>query len=360
MNYFTNRLEKIKLSLNQNNLDGIIITNLKNIRYISGFSGSSATCLIINESEYFISDGRYKIQSEIEVKNMEIFIDDESNFDIIKKQKLINNKKLKLGFESDKTTHDELQSLKLLFPQVNWVPIKNIIENISKIKDKQEIQCIRQAVEITDEVFDQIIPDLRIGLNEKEIAAKISFALKILGADEDAFRPIVAGGPNSALPHAFPSSRELQKGDFLILDFGAKYNGYHADMTRTVVIKECSEKQKEIYNIVSESQKLGIKNISDNTDCKHIDSICRNYIKTSGYGDNFIHSTGHGLGLEIHENPRFSKNSKDKIYSNYIMTVEPGIYIPNLGGVRIEDDVIVKKTNSEILNKSTKELIVID
>tara|TARA_A100001015_G_scaffold27133_1_gene30249 strand:+ start:1541 stop:2623 length:1083 start_codon:yes stop_codon:yes gene_type:complete len=360
MNYFTNRLEKIKLSLNQNNLDGIIITNLKNIRYISGFSGSSATCLIINESEYFISDGRYKIQSEIEVKNMEIFIDDESNFDIIKKQKLINNKKLKLGFESDKTTHDELQSLKLLFPQVNWVPIINIIENISKIKDKQEIQCIRQAVEITDEVFDQIIPDLRIGLNEKEIAAKISFALKILGADEDAFRPIVAGGPNSALPHAFPSSRELQKGDFLILDFGAKYNGYHADMTRTVVIKECSEKQKEIYNIVSESQKLGIKNISDNTDCKYIDSICRDYIKNSGYGDNFIHSTGHGLGLEIHENPRFSKNSKDKIYSNYIMTVEPGIYIPNLGGVRIEDDVIVKKTNSEILNKSTKELIVID
>lgn len=359
MNFFKKRVDKIKLSLSQNNLDGIITNNLKNIRYMTGFSGSSATCIIIDEKEYFISDGRYKLQSKVEVKNMDKIIDNETHVNIIKKHKLIK-KKIKLGFESNNISHSELQELKLIFPDVHWVPTKNIIQNISKIKDEQEIEYIRNAVEITDEVFDQIVPDIRIGLSEIEISAKISFALKILGADEDAFRPIVAAGPNSALPHAFPTSRKLQKGDFLILDFGAKYKGYHADMTRTIVIKECDEKQKEIYNIVYKSQRLGAESVIDNQKCKHVDGVSRDYIKDLGYGDNFIHNTGHGLGLEIHEDPRFSQFSEDKIYENYVMTVEPGIYIPNFGGVRIEDDIIVKKINSEILNKSTKELIITD
>ena len=360
MNFFKKRLEKIKLSLIENNLDGILINNLTNIRYISGFSGSSATCLVFDKKEYFISDGRYKLQAKIEVENMDIIIENDTALNIIKKQKFLKNKKLKLGFEANQINYNQFQELKLMFPEIHWVPIKNVIENIRKTKDKKEIEYIRNAAEITDEAFDQIIPDLRIGLSEIEISAKISFALKILGADEDAFRPIIAGGPNSALPHAFPTKRELKKGDFLILDFGAKYKGYHADMTRTVVIKECNEKQKEIYSIVHDSQILGIENITNNNECKQIDGVCRGHINSLGYKDNFIHNTGHGLGLEIHEDPRFSPNSKEKIYNNYIMTVEPGIYIPNFGGVRIEDDIIVKNTNSEILNKSTKDLIVID
>ena len=205
-----------------------------------------------------------------------------------------------------------------------------------------------------------MIPDISVGMNEKEIAAKISFALKILGAEDDAFRPIVAGGSNSALPHAVPSDRRLQKGDFLILDFGAKYNGYNADMTRTVIIKECSETQKEIYDMVYESQKLGINIASDSIDCKDLDYVCRNYIELNGYGDKFIHNTGHGLGLAVHENPRFSKHSNDKIYADYIMTIEPGIYIQGFGGVRIEDDILIKRSGCEVLNKSQKDLLILD
>jgi len=194
---------------------------------------------------------------------------------------------------------------------------------------------------------------------ERNIAL-ISFALKILGADDDAFKPIVAGGSNSALPHAVPSDRKLQKGDFLILDFGAKYNGYNSDMTRTVVIKECSDHQKEIYDIVYESQKLGINASSDSIDCKYLDYVCRNYIELNGFGDKFIHNTGHGLGLAVHENPRFSKNSNEKIYTDYVMTIEPGVYIEGFGGVRIEDDVLIKKSGCEVLNKSQKDLLILD
>jgi len=358
MKYYTKRLEKLKVILNQKNLDGMITNNLNNIRYLCGFSGSSATCLILNDKEFFISDGRYKTQSQLEVKNMDIIIENESSFDSIKNYKLLKPKNLKLGFESNNITHKNLKLLKTIFPDIIWVPIINIIEKISRIKDPYEIHCIKKAVKITDEVFDQIIPDISVGMNEQEIAAKISFALKILGADDDAFRPIVASGSNAALPHAVPTDRKLQKGDFLILDFGAKYNGYNSDMTRTVIIKECSETQKELYDIVYESQKLGIKTASDSIDCKYLDYVCRNYIELNGY--EFIHNTGHGLGLAVHENPRFSKNSNDKIYADYVMTIEPGIYIEGFGGVRIEDDVLIKHSGCEVLNKSQKDLLILD
>ena len=360
MKYYSKRLEKLKAILNKNNLDGMITNNLNNIRYLCGFSGSSGTCLILNENNFFISDGRYKIQSQLEVKNMDIIIENESNINSIKNYKLLKTKNLRLGFESNNISYSTLTLLKTIFPYIIWVPISNTIEEIAMLKDPYEIQCIKKSVKITDQAFDQIIPDISVGINEKEIAAKISFALKILGADDDAFKPIVAGGSNSALPHAVPSDRKLQKGDFLILDFGAKYNGYNSDMTRTVVIKECSDHQKEIYDIVYESQKLGINASSDSIDCKYLDYVCRNYIELNGFGDKFIHNTGHGLGLAVHENPRFSKNSNEKIYTDYVMTIEPGVYIEGFGGVRIEDDVLIKKSGCEVLNKSQKDLLILD
>jgi Xaa-Pro aminopeptidase len=233
------------------------------------------------------------------------------------------------------------------------------VEEIAAVKDKSELRAIRAAVDITDEVFDQLIPELRIGSVERKVAAKISFAYKILGADGDSYDPIVASGPNSALPHAVPSDREFQDGDFVVMDFGALYQGYHADMTRTVAIGSVTDRHREIYSVVQEAQKRGCEAASAGMSCRELDAVTRDYITEQGYGDYYVHGTGHGLGLEVHTMPRLSQISDDTLLENYVITIEPGIYIPEFGGVRIEDDVIIQNDGCEILNRSTKDLLVL-
>jgi len=352
---FENRKAKLTEKLSQDSLDGMIVTNLTNVHYLSGFTGSAGTCLILSDESYFFSDGRYLTQSQKQVQGMEVFIDEDPHLRIIHKKKLIKNG-LNLGFEAIHLSVAEMDKMRTLFPEVKFTSTTNLVEKIACVKDQGEIRNFRKAVEITDDVFDQILPQIREGVKEKEISAKISYAIKVLGGDGDAFDPIVAGGPNSALPHAVPGDREFQKGDFVVLDFGAKFQGYHADMTRTVVVGEASEKHEEIYNIVLKAQEKGIEAVKDGVSCKAIDYATRDFITEKGYGEYYIHSTGHGLGLEIHTMPRLSQSSEDTVYENYVITIEPGIYIPEFGGVRIEDDVVVGKNGAEVLNKAPKEL----
>ncbi len=358
MSVFENRTAKLTEQLSQDSLDGMIVINLTNVHYLSGFTGSAGTCLILPDENYFFSDGRYLTQSQKQVQGMKIIIDADPHLGIIHKKKLIKNG-LNLGFEAAHLPVSEMDKMSALFPESKFTPTVNLVEKIACVKDQSEIRNFRKAVEITDDVFDQIVPQIKEGVKEKEIAAKISYAIKVLGGDGDAFDPIVAGGPNSALPHAVPGDREFQKGDFIVLDFGAKYQGYHADMTRTVVVGEASEKHEEIYNIVLKAQEKGIEAVKDGMSCKTIDSATRDYISEKGYGEYYIHSTGHGLGLEIHTMPRLSQLSEDTVYENYVVTIEPGIYIPDFGGVRIEDDVVVGKNGGEVLNKAPKELLVV-
>ena len=356
MSLIDKRVEKLREKLADESLEGMLVTNLTNVWYLSGFSGSAGTCLIFPEKAYFISDGRYETQSKQQVTGMEILIGVEPYPEIIKKEKLISDG-MHLAFEAEHVSVSSAKKLEDLFPGCSWEPMTNVIEQIAMVKDKSEIRATRKAVEITDQTFEQIIPEIRPGVTEREIAGKISFTYKMFGADGDAFDCIVAGGPNSALPHARSGDRPLQEGDFVILDFGAFYQGYHADMTRTVVVGEATERHREIYNTVREAQRRGCEAAKDGAPCKEVDSACRNYISESGYGDYFNHGTGHGLGLEIHTNPRFSQLSKDHIYENYLMTIEPGIYIPDWGGVRIEDDILITSNGCEILNQSTKDML---
>lgn len=357
MSLIEQRLEKLKERLVKESLDGMLVTNLTNVHYLSGFTGSAGTCLILPDKNYFISDGRYLTQSKEQVKGMDIVIDVDPHLEIIKKKTLLKNG-LKLGIEADSLPVSQMEKLKEFFPSCKWESTTRFVEEIAAVKDKGEIRAIRTAVEITDQVFEQIVPEIREGITEKEIAAKISYAILMMGGDGDAFSPIVAGGPNSALPHAMSGDRKFRSGDFIVLDFGARYRGYHADMTRTVVVKEASDRHKEIYDIVLEAQRRGIAAAKDGVSCKEVDSACRNYIAENGYGDFFVHGTGHGLGLEIHTMPKLSQTSKDVVLENYVITIEPGIYIPEFGGVRIEDDVLVKRDGYEIFNQTPKELIV--
>ena len=356
---FKTRSDKLFNAINHLGYDGLYITNMTNIRYLTGFSGSAAVLLALNEKFYFFTDGRYIEQSKEQVNNADIFIIKSGYFNMISSKGLLNNKNLNIGFEATHMPVFNYNNLLKVFPDINWIETDSITENIAAIKDSSEIDNLKTAIEITDEVFTKIIPEIKEGITEKYISAKISYLFKTNGAEGDSYESIIAGGPRSALPHARPTSRPFQQGDFIVMDFGALYNGYHADMTRTLLIGKPTDKHKEIYDIVFKSQLNGIKTAKEGVACAEVDSACRNIITQNGYGDFFTHSTGHGIGLEVHTLPRIHKSNQELLKENHVITIEPGIYIPDWGGVRIEDDCLIDKSGCIPLNKSSKELIYI-
>jgi len=350
------RVENLRHRLAEERLAGIYVTNLTNVRYLSGFTGSAGSCFISEQEAVFISDGRYDTQSRQQVQEMEILISNDPHIKVLASKDMIA-KGQRIALEGDEMSMNKGDKISNTIPECEWVATSQIVEKIAMVKDESEIRATQTAVEIADAVFEQIVPEIRLGATEKEIATKIPYACKILGAQAEAFEPIVASGANSALPHARPTDKEIESGDFLVLDFGAKCDGYHSDMTRTVVVGKASEKHRELYETVLEAQRRGCETATDGIACRTVDSACRDYIEEKGYGRYFNHGTGHGLGLEIHTNPRFSQLDNESVFENYLMTIEPGIYIPEFGGVRIEDDVIIRKDGCEILNKSSKELM---
>jgi Xaa-Pro aminopeptidase len=354
---FTQRQNNLKNKLAEMGVDGILLTNLTSIRYLCGFSGSAASCLITTDGSYFISDGRYDVQSKNQVKGLERFIDFGTHLSIIEKNNLIQNG-LKLGFEGDHTSVSQFKAMQDVFSNVNWESTSMLMENLQAIKDQSELDAIRTAVEITDAIYEEIIPMLKVGTTEKDVAIQLVTRYR-QESDGEAYSPIVAGGPNSALPHAVPGDRPFEKGDFIVIDAAAKISGYHADMTRTPVVGEATDKHREIYNTVKDAQQAGCDTAKAGMTCKEVDNVTRDYITEKGYGEYFNHGTGHGLGLEIHTEPRMSQLSTQTLETNNVVTIEPGIYLEGWGGVRIEDDVIIHEEGCEVLNKTTKELVVL-
>jgi Xaa-Pro aminopeptidase len=354
---FKNRQNTLKSILAKQDLDGMLISRLSNVRYICGFTGSAGSCIITPNDNYFITDGRYMEQSKDEVKGFERFIDYGTHIEIAQKNNLIP-KGLKLAFESDFLSVSLYTQLTELFPGIKWENTKMILENLAAVKDESELQALRTAVEITDKVFDEVLQLFKVGITEKEIALELEMRYKKYG-EGPAFSAIVASGPNSALPHAQPTERKLKQGDFVVIDAAAKYAGYHADMTRTIVIGKVTEKHREIYELVKKSQQAGIDATQSGVACKVVDDATRNVIIEAGYGDKFIHSTGHGIGLEVHTSPRLSQQSEEILKENNVVTIEPGVYLTGWGGVRIEDDIVVKKDGNDVLNKTSKELIIL-
>ena len=355
---YTKRQQDLRKVLDERGLDGMLITNLTNVRYISGFTGSAASCLITPEGQYFITDGRYIEQSKAQVKGFERFINMNSHLSQIKDNNL-NPNGFKLAFEGDHMSYALYENMITMFPNTKWENSSMILEDLASVKDDHELECIRTAVEVTDKVYEEILPMLRPGFTEKQVANTMVSKYREY-AEGEAYSPIVATGPNGALPHAIPTDREFENGDFIVIDAAAKYGGYHADMTRTPVIGEATEKHKEVYSIVKEAQQRGCDIAKAGVPCKEVDAATREYIDEMGYGEYYTHGTGHGLGLEIHTSPRFSPQSEQVLEVNNVMTIEPGIYLAGWGGVRIEDDVIIGKDDCEILNQTTKDLIVLN
>ncbi|MDI6766272.1 MAG: aminopeptidase P family protein [Bacteroidota bacterium] len=356
--YFKSRLQKLRSQFELLKVDVFLVTFMPHLRYLSGFSGSAGIGLITQNNSYLITDGRYSEQVRQETKGWKIFINQTDLLDEMQKQKLLRAG-LRVGFDGNTLVINQLQNFKKHFPKVKFLPKVDCIEKIAAVKDETEIAKIKRAVEITDRVFTEILSFLKPNIREVDIAAEITYRHRKLGADGDAFPPIVASGERSALPHGCASDKILKNGELVTLDFGCVYQGYHSDMTRTFALGRPKADVKIIYQTVLDAQMKAIEAARSGIKAKDLDAVARDYIKQKGYEKYFRHSLGHGIGLQIHEQPRLSVLSKATLEVGNVVTIEPGIYVPNLGGVRIEDDVVITNGFCEILNKSPKELLIL-
>jgi Xaa-Pro aminopeptidase len=353
------RIERLRAKLEEEEIDGLIVTNPENRRYLTGFTGTGGVVLVSLDGAYLITDFRYIEQAKQQTTDYEIV---EQGDDKLKKiNHLVNKLEIdKLGFAAKEETYQDYLNYQDRL-DVELVATKYLVKDLRKIKDERELDKIAQAVKITDNTFSKIQKQLEVGVRERDIALELEFFQKRQGASKNAFDFIVASGVRSALPHGVASNKSLEAGDLVTMDFGSVYQGYHSDMTRTVVVgAEPTEKQQKIYNLVLKAQETAIAAIEAGKTGAEIDQIARDIIADAGYGANFGHGLGHSLGLKIHEHPRLSRTDDTVLQPGMVVTVEPGIYIPDWGGVRIEDIVVVREDGCDILTNSPKELLVLD
>jgi Xaa-Pro aminopeptidase len=360
-NIIKKRIARVKKILPQINIDTLMVSVDENRRYLSGFRGhdtqfdESAGALFISESGLILStDSRYEEQAVKEAPLFEIICHKEGFAkEIPKILKQLGTKKL--GVESKRISlidyRKTAKEIKKSGLKIKLAETENIIEHLREIKNEKEILSIKKALFIAESVYSDIQGYIKPGITEKEAAWKIEKGLREAGAESVSFPVIVASGPNSALPHAIPSDRKFKKGEPILFDWGAKVDGYCSDISRTIVIGEPDDMFKKVYNTVLEAQSMAIKAIRSGTDSKYIDSVARNHIEKSGFKGRFGHGLGHGTGLSIHEQPRLSPLTNSILESGMVVTIEPGIYIPGWGGVRLENMVVVRKNRAEVLNK---------
>jgi len=351
-----NRVKKFFEQVELNNIEAFLVTAVPNIRYLTNFTGEDAFLIAVKGKLFLIVDSRFTTQAQSEAyENVEVLEYSGSIVEFIKNI-LLRYRVHWLGVEKNRITLDLYLSLREL-SFINLVPLTNVIELLRMVKDDEEAEIIKKACEISSKSFLETLPFIKEGITEKDIAAELEYRFKKNGADKLSFDTIVAAGERGALPHGIPSDRKIRAHELIVMDFGVFYNGYASDTTRTVCIGEPDEESLKVYNIVEEAQKLGRETVKEGIYCKDLDVKVRNFIKEKGYGKYFIHGLGHGVGLEIHELPFVNGRSPFELKENMVITVEPGIYLPNKFGIRIEDTILVKKDKGEVLTNLPHDLI---
>lgn len=351
------KVEKLRIVMKKDNLGALVITNSFNIRYMTGFTGTSGVVLITESKALFITDFRYTQQAADEAPLFEIIEHKQGIIKEIASQvKSLGIKRL--GFEKTNLTYAIFEEYQKEI-SAELVPTEGLVEKLRLIKTDEEITILKEAAKIADAAFEHILTVIKPGVKEIDVSNELEFFMRKQGATSSSFDIIVASGYRSALPHGVASDKKIENGELVTLDFGALYKGYCSDITRTVAVGEISEELHTIYDTVLQAQLNGVEGIKAGITAMEADALTRDYITEKGYGKYFGHSTGHGLGLEVHESPGLSFRSNEILEEGMVVTVEPGIYVPNVGGCRIEDDIIVTKDGNMKLNHSTKELIIL-
>jgi Xaa-Pro aminopeptidase len=351
------RATRLRDRLDAAGCEALLVTRLANIRYLTGFTGSAARLLVLPDELVFVTDGRYRDQAAEQVGAAGVAARIEVSGTA---QQAILTAAVsgiaRLGLEADDVTWSAQRSYASSgFPDAELVPTQGLVESLRLVKDDGEIARIEEAARIADEALAAVRPRLGERVTEKEFQLELDHTMRVMGADDVSFETIVGSGPNGAKPHARPSSRRIEDGDLVVLDFGALLDGYHSDISRTVCVGEASVTQQRMLDVVAASQAAGVAAVASGASAAEVDRVCRDVIAEAGWADAFVHGTGHGVGLDIHEGPRVAATSTATLAPGHVVTVEPGVYLPEHGGVRIEDTLVVTASGNRRLTNAPKD-----
>ena len=359
------RKDKLWLEINEaeKSVTAFLVTNPKNIFYISGFTGEGIL-LSTPAKDFLITDSRYTEQAKQEVgTECQIIIQNMKQVDAQTKSlcELISELRIKeIGFEAESLLVNAFLKYQIQMPQIKFYPLHNIIEKLRMIKDSHEIKLLKKSAYIATNSFLQTIPSIKNNISELAIAAQLNYNMRKNGAAKEAFDLIVTSGERGVLIHGGPSIKKIAEGELIIIDFGCIFKMYNSDCTRTFVLGNTGSEQKKIFKIIQDVQLATLQQVGPGKSCCELDEFARKKIERRGYGDYFGHSLGHGVGLDIHELPRLGANDKTILQPGMVVTIEPGIYIPGIGGVRIEDTVLITEKSCQLLTSLPKELSLND
>jgi Xaa-Pro aminopeptidase len=346
--------------LSEAGVEAILITDLVNVRYLTGYTGSNGIALVAPQTRTFITDFRYVTQAETEVDpSFERRRASQDLLDALEESLPADG--LRLGFEEAHMTVREYARLRELLPdRVELVGVSGVVEDLRAVKSTDEIDRIRAAAALADDAFEDILAGGLVGRTEREITIALEYEMRQRGAERPSFETIVAAGPHGALPHASPRDIPIPQGVLVVIDWGAQLDGYCSDCTRTVATGEVGAEARDVYQLVLDAQLAGVQAVRAGAGCREVDSIARAVIDGGGHGEQFGHGLGHGVGLDVHEGPRLSQRSDETLAAGNVVTVEPGVYVPGAFGVRVEDLVAVTDGGCEILSSVGKDLLVVE
>lgn len=348
------RVDKLRAKFAQVEIEGLLIVNAENRYYLSGFTGSAGILLIDHKRSLLVTDGRYTEQVRTQCRGCEI-IEEKRLWPDGLVRAIAESGIRKVGLESRHVSHEQWVKLTEALEGITLVPVRDLVEQLRMIKEPAEIAVIREAVNLVDETFSASLTSLRPGVKERDWALELEFSLRRRGAQRAAFDFIVASGWRSALPHGTAAEKEVQEGDLVVVDCGAVLDHYSSDFTRTIAVAKKEPWQEEIYRAVLAAQKAAIASVRPGIKAGEVDREARSVLEGCGFGEAFAHSTGHGLGLAVHEEPRLAEGVETLLEPGMVITVEPGVYLPGKGGVRIEDVVVVTADGAEVLTRTPKE-----
>ena len=347
------RIDRLRQQLPRLKVKYFLVSHIPHIRYLTGYTGDEGHLIVSQDRAIFLCDFRFKEQAENEIDISDIITHPEDIFSVLPKLQL----KGTMGVEADHLSAGDLDKLQRTLTECSFQLTYKVLDVIASVKDPEEIEHIRQAIAISEKAFNEVLDLVNEGVTERDLALELTYRQMKYGAEKDAFDLIIASGPRGALPHAYATDKRIQPGELIVVDWGCRKNGYPSDITRMITIGAVTDRQRAVFQIVRDAQQQALDAVTEGVDVAELDRIARDHITKEGFGAEFGHPLGHGLGLDVHSFPRVAQSLSYKLPANTVVTIEPGIYIPGWGGIRLEEDVLVTPDGAEILTTLPREII---